>query len=94
MTFRLDYRRILTAILKKMILTYPLSYSLVPNMVALDPRERTANPIYPQREIQTIKCREKFERILTVLVSSNKVRAENRHNVLQHLSSILDKVQV
>ena len=51
-TFRLDYSRILIAILKKMILTCPLSYSLVRNMVALDPREMTANLIYPRREIQ------------------------------------------
>ena len=50
-----------------MIFKCPLSYSLVRNMTALDPREMAANPN---------NCREKFKRILTVLVNSYKVRAE------------------
>lgn len=39
-------------------------------------------------------CREKFKRILTVLVNSNKVRAENCDNVLQQYSNFLDRVPV
>jgi len=54
-------------------------------MRALDPREMAANPN---------NCREKFKRILTVLVNSNKVRAENCDNVLQQYSNFLDRVPV
>lgn len=52
-------------------------------MVTLDPREMAANPN---------KCRKKFKRIVTVLVSSNKVRADSCYNVLQQYSNLLDRV--
>ena len=74
MSFRLQCKSFLIAIIKKLILKYPLSYSFVRNMVALDPREIAANPNI---------CRGKFKRILTVLVNLNKVRDENCDNVLQ-----------
>lgn len=85
MAFRCECRSFVIAIVRKMILKCPLSYSLVRNMVALDPREMAANPN---------NCREKFKRILTVLVNSNKVRAENCDNVLQQYSNFLDSVPV
>lgn len=74
MAFRLKCKSFFIGILMKMGLKCPLSYSLVQNMVALDPREITANPNI---------CREKLKKVLTVLANSNKVRDENCDNVLQ-----------
>ena len=85
MAFRLECKSFLIAILKKLVLKCPLSYSLVRNMVALDPREMATNPN---------SCREKFKKIQTVPVNSNKVRDENCDNVLQQYSNFLDRVPV
>ena len=85
MAFRLECKSFLIAILKKLVLKCPLSYSLVRNMVALDPREMATNPN---------SCREKFKKIQTVLINSNKVRDENCDNVLQQDSNFLDRVPV
>ena len=85
MSFRLQCKSFLIAIMKKLIKKCPLSYSLVCNMVALDPREMAANPNI---------CRGKLKRILTVLVNLNKVRDENCDNVLQQYSTFLDRVPI
>ena len=86
MSFRLQCKSFLIAIMKKLILKCLLSYSLVRNMVALDPREMAANPNI---------CRGKFKRILTVLVNSNKVSLdENCDNVLQQYSTFFDRVPI
>ena len=85
MSFMLQCKSFLIAIMKKLILKCPLFYSLVRNMVALDPREMAANANI---------CRGKFKRILTVLVNSNKVRDENCDNVLQQYSTFLDRVPI
>lgn len=85
MAFRIECKSFLIAILKKLVLKCPLSYSLVRNMVALDPREMATNPN---------SCREKFKKIQTVPVNSNKVRDENCDNVLQQYSNFLDRVPV
>ncbi|CAH3038939.1 unnamed protein product [Pocillopora meandrina] len=85
MAFRLECKSFLIAILKKLVLKCPLSYSLVRNMVALDPRDMATNPN---------SCSEKFKKIQTVLVNSNKVRDENCDNVLQQYSNFLDRVPV
>lgn len=85
MAFRLECKSFLFAVLMKLILKCPLSYSLVRNMVALDPREMVANPNI---------CRAKFKRILTVLVNSNKLRGENCDSVLQEYSNFLDSVPI
>ena len=66
MAFRLECRSFLIAVLMKLMC--PLSYSLVRNMVALDPREMVS---------YVNICRAKFKRMLTVLVNSNKLRGEN-----------------
>lgn len=78
MAFKLECKSFLIAVRMKLILNYPLSYSLVRNVVALDPRGMVAKPNI---------CRAKFKRILTVLVNSNKFWGENCVIVLQEYSN-------
>ena len=56
----------------------PLSYTHVRNMVFLYLREMIANPS---------NCRKKFKKILAVLVSSNKIKAEDFDNILEQYST-------
>ena len=85
MGFRLGCKSFLIAVLMKLILKCPLSYSLFRNMVALNPRKMVANPNI---------CRAKLKKILTVLVNSNKLRGENCDSVLQEYSNFLDSVPI
>ena len=84
MAFRLESRSFLIAVVMKLILKCPLSYSLC-TMVALDPREMVPYPNI---------CRAKFKRMLTVLVNSNKLRGENCDSVFQEYSNFLDSVPI
>ena len=83
--FRLECKSFLIAVVMKLILKCSLFYSLVRNMVVLDPREMVVNPNI---------CRAKFKKILTVLINSNKLMGENCDSVFQEYSNFLDSVPI
>ena len=85
MEFRLDCRNFLIALLKKILNKCPISYSLVRNMAALNPKEMVAHPS---------ACRERFKKVLTVLVSARRVKEQDCDAIVQQFGNFLDSMPV
>ena len=85
MEFRIDCRTFLISTLMKVLMKCPLTYSLVRNMSALDPREMANNPSV---------CREKMKKVLNVLVNAGKTKEQHCDDILQEYASFLDKIPV
>lgn len=85
MEFRLDCRNFPIALLKKILNKCPISYSLVRNMAALNPKEMVAHPS---------ACRERFKKVLTVLVSARRVKEQDCDAIVQQFGNFLDSIPV
>ena len=85
MEFRIDCRTFLIRTLQKIMMKCPLSFSLVRNLTALDPRQMVNNPTH---------CRESMKKVLTVLVNANKVKEKDCDAILVEYGNFLDKIPV
>jgi len=85
MVFRIDFRTFLIRALQKVMVKCTLSYALVRNLNALDPKDMVNNPN---------ECRESMKKILTALVHASKVKEKDCVAILVEYGKFLAKIPV
>ncbi|CAM1319462.1 Uncharacterised protein at_DN0341, partial [Pycnogonum litorale] len=72
-----------TALLKKLMLKSPITYSLVRNLACFSPREMANNPE---------RCRVQFKRVVNILHNANRILGVDCDVVLDQYASFLDSI--